>query len=87
MLLVGGAVDEEVHGARGEPELRCDLLLDVLSRQQQRFSQDDDLATQLAATDPAQPPELPAGTTITDLAAWTAISRILLNLDEAITKQ
>jgi len=64
-----------------------DLLLDVLSRQQQRFSQDDDLATQLAATDPAQPPELPAGTTITDLAAWTAISRILLNLDEAITKQ
>ena len=31
-----------------------DLLLDVLSRQQQRLSQDDDLATQLAATDPAQ---------------------------------
>ncbi len=31
--------------------------------------------------------ELPAGTTPTQLAAWTTVSRVLLNLDETITKE
>jgi hypothetical protein len=30
---------------------------------------------------------VPKGRTPVDLAAWTAVSRILLNLDETITKE
>jgi hypothetical protein len=33
-----------------------------------------------------EPPKLPSGTTPVQLGAWTALSRILLNLDETITK-
>ena len=31
--------------------------------------------------------QLPAGTTPADLAAWTAVARVVLNLDETITKE
>jgi hypothetical protein len=33
-----------------------------------------------------EPPKLPDGTTPVQLGAWTALSRVLLNLDETITK-
>jgi hypothetical protein len=33
-----------------------------------------------------EPPKLPEGTTPVQLGAWTALSRVLLNLDETITK-
>jgi mono/diheme cytochrome c family protein len=36
---------------------------------------------------PPDPASLPKGATPVDLAAWTAVSRILLNLDETITKE
>ena len=35
----------------------------------------------------AHPPKLPDGTKPSDLAAWTVVSRVLLNLDETITKE
>jgi hypothetical protein len=35
----------------------------------------------------ATPESLPAGATPTELAAWTAVARVLLNLDETITKE
>ena len=41
----------------------------------------------LAANDPDKPPALSAGVTPKELAAWTAVSRVLLNLDETMTKQ
>ena len=39
------------------------------------------------ADKPMQPPTLPQGATPAQLAAWTAVSRVLLNLDETITKE
>ena len=41
----------------------------------------------LAANKPDQPPVLPQGATPAQLAAWTVVSRVLLNLDETITKE
>jgi hypothetical protein len=36
--------------------------------------------------DPAALPELPENTTPQDAAAWTLVARVLLNLDETISK-
>jgi hypothetical protein len=41
----------------------------------------------LAASDQAKLPVLPKGVTPAQLAGWTAVSRVLLNLDETITKE
>jgi hypothetical protein len=41
----------------------------------------------IATGDPAKLPELPAGATPQDAAAWTMAARVLLNLDETITKK
>lgn len=62
-------------------------LLKLLARQTQRFSDGKHNPWELAAADPEHPPELPAATTPAQLAAWTAVSRVLLNLDETITKE
>jgi hypothetical protein len=63
------------------------VLLDLLQAEKQRFAGDEAAAWQAAANDPAQPPELPAGAKAADAAAWTAVSRVLLNLDETITRE
>ena len=41
---------------------------------------------EIASGDPDKLPALPAGTTPQDAAAWTLVSRVLLNLDETVTK-
>ena len=41
----------------------------------------------LAGYDLTERPRLPDGTTPVQLAAWTAVSRVLLNLDETISKE
>ena len=43
-------------------------------------------ARELSTGDPSRLPELPAGITPQDAAAWTVVARILLNLDETISK-
>ncbi|MFM8470219.1 MAG: DUF1553 domain-containing protein [Limisphaerales bacterium] len=62
-------------------------LLGLLAKQEQRFTGKDADAWLLAAADPKSPPALPAAATPAKLAAWTAVSRVLLNLDETITKE
>ncbi|MEO7144866.1 MAG: DUF1549 and DUF1553 domain-containing protein, partial [Bryobacteraceae bacterium] len=62
-------------------------LLSLLEKEQQHFSDGKLNPWELAAGDPAHPPELPKGATAPELAAWTAVSRVLLNLDETITKE
>jgi hypothetical protein len=62
------------------------LLADLLGKQTARFSAEGANPWLLAAADPEHPPELPAGVTPAQLAGWTAVARVLLNLDETITK-
>jgi hypothetical protein len=62
-------------------------LLKLLSKQEARFGRADAKPWELAALDPAHPPQLPNGATPAQAAAWTVVSRVLLNLDETITKE
>jgi hypothetical protein len=67
-----------------QPE--AEILLGLLSRQTARFASGELKAWEFAAENPEQPPELPPGVTAADLAGWTVVSRVLLNLDETLTK-
>jgi hypothetical protein len=62
-------------------------LLGLLANETRHFALASLKPWDLAAADPAHPPELPHGVTAVQLAAWTAVSRALLNLDETITKE
>jgi hypothetical protein len=59
----------------------------LLGKQHARFVNGELNPWNLATSDPDQPFVLPPGVTMPQLAAWTAVARVLLNLDEAITKE
>jgi hypothetical protein len=61
-------------------------LLVFLAAQRKRIAEGWLDARAVAAGDPDKLPDLPAGTTPQDAAAWTLVSRVLLNLDETVTK-
>jgi hypothetical protein len=93
-LTEGGANDSERLAyafrrctARQPDWKEVGALLTLLSKQQERFSQAEAKPWDLAANDPANPPALPEGITPPQAAAWTAVSRVILNLDETITKE
>ena len=62
-------------------------LLGLLKRQQERFTAGELNPWNFATNDPDKPFVLPKGVTMEQLAAWTAVARVVLNLDEAITKE
>ncbi len=62
-------------------------LIGLLNRQRERFIAGELNPWNLATGDPDKPFILPKGVRMDDLAAWTAVARVLLNLDEAITKE
>jgi hypothetical protein len=93
-LADGGASDREraVYAFRrctgrkpGEKEL--EVLLTFLAKQTEKFSAPEAKPWDLAANDPSHPPKLPDSVTPAQAAAWTALARLLLNLDETITKE
>ena len=59
----------------------------LLAKEAKRFAASDAKPWELAAEDPAHPPKLPDGATPAQAAAWTVVARVLLNLDETITKE
>jgi len=63
------------------------VLLQLLNTERQRFAGDEPQAWQTASDDPAHPPALPPGATAADAAAWTGVCRVLLNLDETISRE
>jgi hypothetical protein len=73
--------------SRRPTETEASALLDLLHREVRRFERPGADPWALAADDPNSKRELPQGTSPAQLAAWTAVSRVLLNLDETISKE
>jgi hypothetical protein len=67
------------------------VLQDYLEKERQRFAKPNENAWKLLAAGDADKQTiqtaLPRGTTPNELAAWTAVARVILNLDETITKE
>lgn len=64
-----------------------DAIVSLLESRRRRLAAGWLNAREVATGDPSRLPELPAGTTPQDAAAWTMAARVLLNLDETITKK
>jgi Protein of unknown function (DUF1553)/Protein of unknown function (DUF1549)/Planctomycete cytochrome C len=73
--------------ARLPTERESDALLNLLHRQERRFSEGLANPAKLFPAKTSDIAKLPEGTSPAQLAAWTAVSRVLLNLDETITKE
>ncbi len=73
--------------SRNPTEQETAELTRLLEKETKHFGDDGAKPWELATTDPTQPPVLPKGATPAQLAGWTAVSRVLLNLDETITKE
>ncbi|MGN6544929.1 MAG: PSD1 and planctomycete cytochrome C domain-containing protein [Aureliella sp.] len=70
-----------------QPQLQeRDELLKLLQSRRERLADGWLNPREIATGDPAKLPELPSGATPQDAAAWTLVARVLLNLDETITK-
>ncbi|MEO2045442.1 MAG: PSD1 and planctomycete cytochrome C domain-containing protein [Pirellulales bacterium] len=63
------------------------VLLAFYDQQEDRFTESSLDPWKFAVAEGVQIPELPSGTSPAQLAAWTAVSRVLLNLDETISKE
>lgn len=61
-------------------------LLALLKLQHQRLADGWLSINAVAAGDPERVPDVPPGTTPRDAAAWTVAARVLLNLDETLSK-
>ena len=90
----GGATDRQraVYGfrrvlSRQPSENELAELLGLFQRQRERFLSGELNAWNLATNDPDKAFALPKGVKMEELAAWTAVARVLLNLDETITKE
>ncbi|HWB09553.1 MAG TPA: PSD1 and planctomycete cytochrome C domain-containing protein [Pirellulales bacterium] len=64
-----------------------EAILNLLQSRRQKLAEGWLNPRDIATGDPARLPELPAGTTPQDAAAWTLAARVLLNLDETISKR
>jgi hypothetical protein len=73
--------------ARGPTPRESQELLKLVRIQEPRFKSGELNPWNLAANDPDQPVKLPKKVSMEQLAAWTAVSRVLLNLDETISNQ
>jgi hypothetical protein len=73
--------------SREPNEAESTELLGLLARQQKRYAAGELNAWGMLEASPAFQGHLPGGATPAEAAAWTAVSRVLLNLDETITKE
>ena len=73
--------------ARSPGKHELETLLRFLRNQKERFTAEPEQnSTQLVTGSPEGKLQLPGNVTASEAAAWTAVSRVLLNLDEVVTK-
>jgi hypothetical protein len=94
VLIEGGSNDEErvtnsfrLCVTRPPTEAERDILLNLLEKQRRRFADGWANPSEVATGKTGRPDDLPPGTTPTQLGAYTVVARVLLNLDETITKE
>jgi hypothetical protein len=94
ILEKGGKTDDErisyaFRRVLGRPPAEDEKaeILGLLERQKKRIADGWVSAAELATGKSGLPDKLPEGVNPTQLAAYTAVSRVLLNLDETITKE
>ncbi|PYV34743.1 MAG: hypothetical protein DMG22_04855 [Acidobacteria bacterium] len=93
-LLSGARTDEQrlriafrrCLGRKPTPEETSELLA-YLHKEAQRFSDGSLNSWDLLGANPSLAGLLPKGITAAQLAGWTSLSRVLLNLDETMTKE
>ena len=73
--------------ARKPDKAEAEELLALLERTAERYSTEQLDPWAMLDASPAFRGRLPGGVTAAEAAAWTAVSRVLLNLDETITKE
>ena len=73
--------------ARAPSDSEKATLLELLHKQTRRFLDSGADPWAVAAGDSKEHPGLPSGVTPQELAGWTVVARVLLNLDETITKE
>ena len=76
-----------MHHAAADRGDQRDAVLDLLRTRRQKLADGWLNMREVATGDPVRMPEVPAGTTPQDAAAWTLAARVLLNLDETISKR
>jgi hypothetical protein len=93
-LKQGGATDEDRLSyafrrclARPPQAEESGALLSLLKRESERFTTGEVNPWDLAVDKPEQALRLPPNATPAQLAGWTVVARVLLNLDETITKE
>jgi len=72
---------------RAPTEHESSALLSLVEKETRKFADGKRNPWELAADKPEKPPQLPSGVTASQVAAWTVVSRVLINLDETITKE
>jgi mono/diheme cytochrome c family protein len=73
--------------ARRPTDAECNVLIDLLASQQRRIAEGWINPREIATGGSDLPSDLPAGVTPAQLAAYTIVARVILNLDESITKE
>ncbi len=76
-----------MHRAPAHAAEETDVLLKLLAKEDQRIADGWVNALDLTGLNADAGSSLPAGVTPRRYAAWTAVSRVILNLDETITKE
>jgi hypothetical protein len=93
-LLEGGKTDAErvafafrLCVARKPTADELDVLVKLLEKHRARFAAGEASAAEVATGEKQPKAKPPAGLTLDDWAAYTLVARVLLNLDETITKE
>jgi hypothetical protein len=73
--------------SRSPTDAETATLTALYHKELKRFAGRETEASEFAAVDAKHFDSMPSKTTADQLAAWTAVSRVLLNLDETITKE